>query len=125
MPVKAQLQQDVVAHMRVGAKLELQTVRNVLGEIETREKSGKTRVELDDAQLTSLLQKEAAKRRETAARDHGAFAGAGFGDERGGQYGLRRLVPAVQRRPLRRAQCLPSRGSGMGPGRDREQRAGA
>ena len=44
----------------------LTTVRNVLGEIETREKSGKTPVELDDTQVTALLQKEAAKRRDTA-----------------------------------------------------------
>jgi uncharacterized protein YqeY len=47
-------------------KTALTTVRNVLGEIETREKSGKSPIELDDAQVTSLLQKEAAKRRETA-----------------------------------------------------------
>ena len=47
-------------------KVALTTVRNVLGEIETREKSGKTPVVLDDAQVTSLLQKEAAKRRDTA-----------------------------------------------------------
>lgn len=47
-------------------KIALATVRNVLGEIETREKSGKTPMVLDDAQVTSLLQKEAAKRRDTA-----------------------------------------------------------
>lgn len=67
MSIKEQLQQDVVKHMKDGDRVSLQTVRNVLGEIETREKSGKTPIVLDDAQLTSLLQKEAAKRRETAA----------------------------------------------------------
>jgi uncharacterized protein YqeY len=67
MSLKEQLQQDVVKHMKDGDRVSLQTVRNVLGEIETREKSGKTPMTLDDAQLTSLLQKEAAKRRETAA----------------------------------------------------------
>lgn len=67
MSLKEQLQQDVVKHMKDGDRVSLQTVRNVLGEIETREKSGKTPVTLDDAQLTSLLQKEAAKRRETAS----------------------------------------------------------
>jgi hypothetical protein len=67
MSLKEQLQQDVVKHMKDGDRVSLQTVRSVLGEIETREKSGKTPVTLDDAQLTSLLQKEAAKRRETAS----------------------------------------------------------
>ncbi|MCH6471500.1 GatB/YqeY domain-containing protein [Sinomonas terrae] len=67
MPLKDQLQADVVKHMKDGDRVALQTVRNVLGEIETREKSGKTPIALDDAQVTSLLQKEAAKRRETAA----------------------------------------------------------
>lgn len=47
-------------------KTALTTVRNVLGEIETREKSGKAPIELDDVQVTALLQKEAAKRRDTA-----------------------------------------------------------
>lgn len=64
--LKQQLKSDVVAHMKDGNKTALATVRNVLGEIETREKSGKTPVELDDAQTISLLQKEAAKRRDTA-----------------------------------------------------------
>lgn len=66
MSLKEQLHGDVVAHMKTRNKVALTTVRNVLGEIETREKSGKTPVELDDAQVTSLLQKEAAKRRDTA-----------------------------------------------------------
>lgn len=64
--LKQQLKSDVVVHMKGGNKLALTTVRNVLGEIETREKSGKTPIELDDAQVTTLLQKEAAKRRDTA-----------------------------------------------------------
>lgn len=66
MTLKERLKEDVVAHMKAGNKIELTTVRNVLGEIGTREKSGKTPVEMDDAQVTSLLQKEAAKRRDTA-----------------------------------------------------------
>lgn len=52
--------------MKERNKTALTTVRNVLGEIETREKSGKTPIVLDDAQVTALLQKEAAKRRDTA-----------------------------------------------------------
>jgi uncharacterized protein len=64
--LKERLQADVVIHMKERNKTALTTVRNVLGEIETREKSGKTPIQLDDLQVTSLLQKEAAKRRETA-----------------------------------------------------------
>ena len=66
MTLKEQLQADMKSHMKAGNRTALMTVRNVLGEIETREKSGKTPVELDDAQVVSLLQKEAAKRRDTA-----------------------------------------------------------
>lgn len=66
MSLKERLKGDVTAHMKAGRKLELTTVRNVLGEIGTREKSGKTPIEMDDAQVTALLQKEAAKRRDTA-----------------------------------------------------------
>ncbi|KQR63543.1 glutamyl-tRNA amidotransferase [Arthrobacter sp. Leaf337] len=64
--LKERLHGDVVIHMKDRNKVALTTVRNVLGEIETREKSGKTPIELDDAQVTGLLQKEAAKRRDTA-----------------------------------------------------------
>lgn len=64
--LKEQLQADMKAHMKAGNRTALTTVRNVLGEITTREKSGKTPVELDDVQTVALLQKEAAKRRDTA-----------------------------------------------------------
>lgn len=64
--LKERLQADVVTHMKAGNKTALTTVRNVLGEIGTKEKSGKAPVELDDAQTTAVLQKEAAKRRDTA-----------------------------------------------------------
>jgi len=64
--LKERLHADVVSHMKDGNKVALTTVRNVLGEIETREKSGKTPVVLDDTQVTALLQKEAAKRHDTA-----------------------------------------------------------
>ena len=64
--LKERLHADVVMHMKERNKTALTTVRNVLGEIETREKSGRTPIVLDDAQVTSLLQKEAEKRRDTA-----------------------------------------------------------
>jgi uncharacterized protein YqeY len=74
--LKERLHIDVIAHMKDGNKVALRTLRNVLGEIETREKSGKTPVELTDSQVTSLLQKEAAKRRDTAR----IYTEAGEGD---------------------------------------------
>ncbi|MDJ0315627.1 GatB/YqeY domain-containing protein [Arthrobacter antibioticus] len=64
--LKQQLKSDVVAHMKAGNKIALTTVRNVLGEIETREKGGKTPIEFNNTQVITLLQKEAAKRRDTA-----------------------------------------------------------
>lgn len=64
--LKDQLRADMTAHLKSGNKLALMTLRNLLGEINTKEKGGKTPVELDDQQVTSLLQKEAARRRETA-----------------------------------------------------------
>lgn len=76
MSLKEKLKGDVVVHMKAGNRVALTTVRNVLGEIETREKSGKTPVDLDDLQVTALLQKEAAKRRDTAA----TYSAAGHDD---------------------------------------------
>lgn len=49
MSLKDRLKADVVEHMKAGNKTALTTVRNVLGEIATREKSGKTPVDLDEA----------------------------------------------------------------------------
>lgn len=66
MTLKKRLKEDVVAHMKAGNKTVLTTVRNILGEINNAEKSGKTPVEFDDAQVTALLQKQAAKRRAVA-----------------------------------------------------------
>ena len=51
MTLKDRLKNDVVAHMKAGNKTALTTVRNVLGEISTREKSGKTPVEIGRAHV--------------------------------------------------------------------------
>ena len=64
--LKTRLRDDMKTHLKAGNKVALSTVRNLIGEINTREKGGKTPIELDDAAVTSLLQKEAARRRETA-----------------------------------------------------------
>ena len=88
--LKERLHADVVSHMKDRNKLALTTVRNVLGEIETREKSGKTPMVLDDAQVTSLLQKEAAKRRDTAR----IYAEAGETDRAAAEIAEARIIEA-------------------------------
>ncbi|PYI65218.1 glutamyl-tRNA amidotransferase [Arthrobacter livingstonensis] len=94
--LKQQLKSDVVAHMKAGNKTALATVRNVLGEIETREKSGKTPVELDDAQTISLLQKEAAKRRDTAV----IYTGAGEPGRASAEIAEAEVIEAYLPQPL-------------------------
>ncbi|MBO1268026.1 GatB/YqeY domain-containing protein [Arthrobacter cavernae] len=64
--LKERLHADVVSHIKDGNRVALSTVRNVLSEIDTREKAGKAPIHLDDAQITAMLQKEAAHRHETA-----------------------------------------------------------
>ncbi|MDO5754186.1 GatB/YqeY domain-containing protein [Arthrobacter sp.] len=94
--LKQQLKTDVVVHMKAGNKVALTTVRNVLGEIETREKGGKMPVEFDDAQVTTLLQKEAAKRRDTAK----IYADAGEGDRAAAEISEAEVIEAYLPQPL-------------------------
>ena len=94
--LKEQLQADVVVHMKAGNKVALTTVRNVLGEIATREKSGKTPMELDDAQVTALLQKEAAKRRDTA----NTYTEAGQGSRAAAEIAEAEVIEAYLPEPL-------------------------
>ncbi len=98
--LKERLQADVVIHMKERNKTALTTVRNVLGEIETREKSGKTPVQLDDAQVTTLLQKEAAKRRDTA----GIYAEAGQPDRAAAEIAEAEVIESYLPRPLTSAE---------------------
>jgi len=101
MSMKETLKSDVVVHMRAGNKVALTTVRNVLGEIETREKSGKTPVELDDLQVTALLQKEAAKRRDTAA----TYSAAGHDDRAQAEIAEAEVIEAYLPKALTRAEA--------------------
>lgn len=94
--LKEQLKNDVVMHMKAGNKTALTTVRNVLGEIETREKGGKSPVEFDDAQVTALLQKEAAKRRDTAA----IYSEAGEQDRAAAEVSEAEVIEAYLPQPL-------------------------
>jgi uncharacterized protein len=101
MSLKEKLKGDVIVHMKSGNKVGLTTVRNVLGEIETREKSGKTPVELDDLQVTALLQKEAAKRRETAA----TYSAAGHDDRAQAEIAEAEVIEAYLPKALTRAEA--------------------
>ena len=97
--LKEQLQADMKAHMKAGNRTALTTVRNVLGEITTREKSGKTPVELDDVQTVALLQKEAAKRRDTAR----IYTDAGEEDRAAAEIAEAEVIEAYLPAPLTRA----------------------
>ena len=101
MSLKEKLKGDVVAHMKAGNKVALTTVRNVLGEIETREKSGKTPVELDDLQVTALLQKEAATRRDTAA----TYSAAGHDDRAQAEIAEAEVIEAYLPKALTREEA--------------------
>ncbi len=98
--LKERLHADVVAHMKERNKTALTTVRNVLGEIETREKSGKTPIDLDDAQVTTLLQKEAAKRRDTAR----IYSDAGEAERAAAEIAEAEVIEAYLPQPLTAAQ---------------------
>lgn len=101
MSLKEKLKGDVVVHMKAGNKVALTTVRNVLGEIETREKSGKEPVELDDLQVTALLQKEAAKRRDTAA----TYAAAGHQNRAQAEIAEAEIIEAYLPKALSRDEA--------------------
>lgn len=101
MSLKEKLKGDVVVHMKAGNKVALTTVRNVLGEIETREKSGKEPVELDDLQVTALLQKEAAKRRDTAA----TYAAAGHQNRAQAEIAEAEIIEAYLPKALSRGEA--------------------
>ncbi|MEC3853813.1 GatB/YqeY domain-containing protein [Paenarthrobacter sp. AT5] len=100
MSLKDRLKADVVEHMKAGNKTALTTVRNVLGEITTREKSGKTPVDLDEAQVTSLLQKEAAKRRDTAR----IYTEAGESERAAAEEAEAEIIEAYLPKPLTREE---------------------
>lgn len=82
--------------MKAGNKVALTTVRNVLGEIDTREKGGKTPLEFDDTQVITLLQKEAAKRRDTAK----IYDEAGEGDRAHAEITEAEVIEAYLPQPL-------------------------
>ncbi|MBO1267884.1 GatB/YqeY domain-containing protein [Arthrobacter cavernae] len=98
--LKERLHSDVVAHIKDGNRIALTTVRTVLGEIETREKSGQTPVELDDTEVTALLQKEAANRRHTAH----TYTEAGETDRAAAEIAEAEIIEAYLPEPLTAAE---------------------
>ena len=63
MPLKAQIQEDMKAAMRGGEKSRLATIRLLMAAIKQREVD--ERIELDDAQVLSVLDKMVKQRRES------------------------------------------------------------
>ncbi len=63
MPLKAQIQEDMKAAMRGGEKSRLATIRLALAAIKQREVD--ERIELDDGQVLSVLDKMVKQRRES------------------------------------------------------------
>jgi uncharacterized protein len=65
-PLKDQLQADLTAAMKARDELRSATLRMVLTAVRTEEVAGKTARRLDDAEVVTVLGREAKKRREAA-----------------------------------------------------------
>lgn len=65
--LKEQLRADLGENIKSGKELEKTTLRNVLGAIQSAEKSGKVEQNFGDEEVLSIIAKEVKKRRETAA----------------------------------------------------------
>lgn len=76
MSLKARIQTDIKNHMKEGRAFERDTLRLVLGEIQSAEKGGKTPKEFNDTELEAFLGKQVKTRRESA----GIYAEAGQSD---------------------------------------------
>lgn len=64
--VRERLKSDLARHFKARDELETMTLRNVLGAVQTLEKSGKTEIVFSDEQIIVLIGKEIKKRRDTA-----------------------------------------------------------
>lgn len=73
MSLKTRIQSDINEHMKARRTFETQTLRLVMGDIQTAEKSGKTPKEFSDIELNAFLAKQVKTRRDTA----GIYAAAG------------------------------------------------
>ncbi len=66
MSLKDKIRAELPSAMRSQDKLRLNTIRSMVAAIEAREKAGKTPEALSDTQIISVLNKEVAKRKDTA-----------------------------------------------------------
>lgn len=66
MTLKSRIQNDITGHMKAGNKFERDTLRLVLGEIQSAEKSGKTPKDFSDLETEAFLGKQVKTRRESA-----------------------------------------------------------
>lgn len=67
MSLKARIQNDITDHMKAHRTFERDTLRLVLGEIQSAEKGGKTPKEFNDTELEAFLGKQVKTRRESAS----------------------------------------------------------
>ena len=73
MSLKTRIQRDIIENMKAHRTFETQTLRLVMGDIQTAEKSGKTPKEFSDLEIEAFLGKQVKTRRDTA----GIYAAAG------------------------------------------------
>lgn len=73
MSLKTRIQSDIIENMKAHRTFETQTLRLVMGDIQTAEKSGKTPKEFSDLETEAFLGKQVKTRRDTA----GIYAAAG------------------------------------------------
>lgn len=66
MSLKARIQNDITGYMKSGDTEKRDTLRLVLGDIQSAEKSGKTPKEFSDTELEAFLGKQVKTRRESA-----------------------------------------------------------
>lgn len=76
MTLKSQIQTDITAHMKAGRTFERDTLRLVLGAIQSAEKSGKTPKDFNDAEVEAFIGKQIKTRRDSAS----IYAEAGAAD---------------------------------------------
>jgi uncharacterized protein YqeY len=98
MTLKARIQEDMKSAMRAGEKERLANIRMVMAAIKQREVD--ERIELDDAQVLSVIDKMVKQRRESIAQ----FAAGGRADLVAKEEAEMRLLTAYLPVPLTEAE---------------------
>jgi uncharacterized protein len=98
MTLKARIQEDMKSAMRAGEKEKLANIRMVMAAIKQREVD--ERIELDDAQVLSVIDKMVKQRRESIAQ----FAAGGRADLVAKEEAELRLLSAYLPAPLSDAE---------------------